>query len=299
MSTTVLGAGYAGIMAANRLAGQGEDVVLITPHPWFVERIRLHTVASGARTDARRPLSTLLNPAVEIRFDTAVRIDGDAVVLASGTSHRFETLIYAVGSGAASTSGTHRIASEAETLRFRDELRAHPHAPVTVIGAGLTGIELSAALSRAGREVRLVTASAPQRHASQALLDELRQLGVQVEIGRTVDPRAAGDTDDGGIVVDTTGLIVPTLAADSGLPTDEQGRLLVDATLTVTGHPNIVGAGDAVAVDAPTGAHLRAACATALPMGAHAADVVLARLRGAQPQPFGMGYVLQCVDPVM
>ena len=64
MTTTVLGAGYAGIMAANRLAGHGEEVALVTPHPWFVERIRLHTVASGARTDARRDLATLLHPAV-------------------------------------------------------------------------------------------------------------------------------------------------------------------------------------------------------------------------------------------
>ncbi|WP_409185378.1 hypothetical protein F9C11_14475 [Amycolatopsis sp. VS8301801F10] len=47
MTTTVLGAGYAGVMAANRLAGRGEEVVLVTPNPWFVERIRLHRVATG------------------------------------------------------------------------------------------------------------------------------------------------------------------------------------------------------------------------------------------------------------
>lgn len=299
MSTTVLGAGYAGIMAANRLAGQGEDVVLITPHPWFVERIRLHTVASGIRPQARIDLSTLLNPAVRVLIDTATRIDGDAVLLASGRVQRYETLIYAVGSGAPSPTGAHRIASESEAERLREDLRLHPGAPVTVVGAGFTGIELAAALRRAGRTVRLVTASAPRLPAAEALLDELRRLGVQLEIGRTVETGngSTARVDAGeSITVDTTGLIVPRLATDSGLASDEHGRLLVNEHLTVPDHPHILGAGDAVHVAGPHSQHLRAACATALPMGAYAADVVLAR-RDARPiEPFGMGYVLQCVD---
>ncbi|MDQ2624355.1 MAG: dehydrogenase, partial [Actinomycetota bacterium] len=46
----------------------------------------------------------------------------------------------------------------------------------------------------------------------------------------------------------------------------------------------------------PHGRHLRAACATALPMGAHAADVILARSRGGAAAPFDLGYLMQCVD---
>ena len=61
MVTVVLGGGYAGIMAANRLASRGAPVRLVTPHPWFVERIRLHTVVSGARDDARIPLEQVLD----------------------------------------------------------------------------------------------------------------------------------------------------------------------------------------------------------------------------------------------
>ena len=96
--------------------------------------------------------------------------------------------------------------------------------------------------------------------------------------------------------MDATGFTYPDLAARSGLPTDAQGRLIVDATLTVPGHPRILGAGDAVFVDAPSARHLRPACATALPMGAHAADVIDARRRGVAPEPFDLGYLLQCVD---
>lgn len=293
MSTLVLGAGYAGVMAANRLAGHGHPVTLVTPHPWFVERIRLHAFVSGARPDARRALADLLDPAVDVALDTAVRIDDDVVHLASGAARGFETLVYAVGSGAPRVSRAHRIASLADAERLRDALAARPGARVTIVGAGLTGVELASVLREAGREVRIVTASVPQRRAAQAHLTELRRGGVDVETGSVVD---VGSLDDSDIHVDTTGFTVPTLASDSGLPTDPEGRLLVDDTLTVPGHPRVLGAGDAVHVVGPRGAHLRPACATAMPMGAHAADVVHARGTDRDPEPFGLGYLAQCVD---
>lgn len=289
MSTTIIGAGYAGVMAANRLAGRGEAVTLVTPHPWFVERIRLHALAAGTRATARRELMSLLHPGISLVTDTATRIDDDSIRLASGNRLGYETLIYAVGSGVAS-SGGHRIASEAEALGLQKALHAQPDAIVTVVGAGLTGVELSGVLSEAGRRVRLVAGAEPVRRASRAHLDELRRRGVEVEYVRHDLSR----TDRNGITVDATGFRVPSLAADSGLPVDAQGRLLVDATLAVRGHPRILGAGDAVRVEGAN--HLRPACATALPMGAHAADVIEARRHGAEPAAFDLGYLLQCVD---
>ena len=292
MRTTILGGGYAALMAANRLAGHGAAVTVITPHPWFVERIRLHAVAAGLRTDARIPLATLLDPAVEVVEDTAVRIADDAVHLASGETLAFETLVYAVGSGGPRPTAAHRVATLEGALRLRDALEAEPRAVVTVVGAGLTGVELAAALRSRGRSVRLVTAAPPVRRAARAHLDALARRGVSVETGRTVDLDAAGE----GIVVDATGFAPSPLAADSGLPVDAQGRLLVDDRLTVADHPRILGAGDAVRVQGPRAAHLRPACATAMPLGAHAADVVLARVAGTAPAPFGLDYVVQCVD---
>jgi len=296
MATTVLGAGYAGIMAANRLSGQGEPTTLVSPNPWFVERIRLHTVASGRRSHARIPFSMLVRPEVEIVTDTAVLIDGHDLRLASGAARSFETLLYAIGSSATSRPGVHSVGSEQAAERLKDELRARPEAPVTVIGAGLTGIEVAGALLDAGRRVQVVNASVPERRAARAHLDDLRRRGAIVETGRRIDLGAVTDADTDTIWIDATGFSVPTLARDSGLPTDDLGRLIVDDRLTVPGHPRILGAGDAVYVDAPSASHLRAACATALPMGAHAADVILARRNDEADRPFGMGYALQCVD---
>ena len=70
----------------------------------------------------------------------------------------------------------------------------------------------------------------------------------------------------------------------------------VGEDLAVVGSPPRPAAGDAAAIDSPAAAHLRMACATALPMGAHAADVVAARRAGSTPPPFRLGYVAQCSD---
>lgn len=292
MTTTILGGGYAALMAANRLARNGEPVRLVTPRPWFTERIRLHAVAAGLRPDARIPLERILDPCVEVIEDTAVRIVDDAVRLASGTTLAFDTLVYAVGSGGPGTTAAHRVATLEDALRLRAALEDDKDAPVTVAGAGLTGIELAAALRVAGRSVRLVTTTIPAGRASRAHLEDLARRGVHVETGRSVDLTEVGSE----IVIDATGFTPSSLAADSGLPTDEHGRLFVDDQLTAAGHPQILGAGDAVQVLGPRGAHLRPACATAMPLGAHAADVVLARRDGLAPAAFGLDYVARCVD---
>ncbi|MDQ2624126.1 MAG: FAD-dependent oxidoreductase [Actinomycetota bacterium] len=148
MATVVLGGGYAGIMAANRLAARGAPVRLVTTRPWFVERIRLHTVASGARTDARVPLEEVLDGRVEVEVGTAARIGHDAVELESGASVPFDTLVFAVGSGATGGSRAFRVTEEAQADRLRAELESRPDARVTVAGAGLTGIELAAYVAR-------------------------------------------------------------------------------------------------------------------------------------------------------
>ncbi len=47
----VIGGGYAGVLAANRLQGTpGVAVTLVNPRPEFVERIRLHQLAAGNHT---------------------------------------------------------------------------------------------------------------------------------------------------------------------------------------------------------------------------------------------------------
>jgi NADH dehydrogenase FAD-containing subunit len=93
-----------------------------------------------------------------------------------------------------------------------------------------------------------------------------------------------------------TSFEVPNLAEASGLPVDATSRLLVDETLRCPADLHILGAGDAVAPPSSVAAHLRMGCASALPLGGHAANTLLAMFRGGEAPPFSMGYAIQCLS---
>ncbi|MGH3556579.1 MAG: FAD-dependent oxidoreductase, partial [Mycobacterium sp.] len=154
----VLGGGYAGTLAANHLRQRADvDVTLVNPRPVFVERIRLHQFAAGTGT-ATVDYGTLLGEGIRLITGAAERIDGAEakVVLNSGATLDFDYLIYAVGSGTAAPEFAYPIAEFEHTERLRGALdELHPDAPVTVVGAGLTGIETATELAENGRRVTL------------------------------------------------------------------------------------------------------------------------------------------------
>ncbi|MER7367455.1 NAD(P)/FAD-dependent oxidoreductase, partial [Nonomuraea wenchangensis] len=161
----VIGGGYAGTLAANRLRQRDDvDVTLVNPRPEFVERIRLHQFV--ARTgEATVDYGTLLGERVRLVVDSAARIDGAAraVRLASGRTLDYDHVIYAVGStgGVPSVPGAAEFAFDLAELEPARRLRARLEelpldAPVTVVGGGLTGVETAAELAERGRRVTLV-----------------------------------------------------------------------------------------------------------------------------------------------
>jgi NADH dehydrogenase FAD-containing subunit len=154
----VVGGGYAGVMAANRLT-QRDDVAvtLVNPRPSFVERIRLHQLVGGSN-DAVVNYRVILAPAVGLVTDTALRIDTAerSLTLAKGGPIGYDYLIYAVGSGSADpvVPGAAEFAYPIASLESAQGLRsvlaaAAPGAAVTVVGAGPTGIETAAELAGA------------------------------------------------------------------------------------------------------------------------------------------------------
>ena len=310
----IVGGGYAGVMAANRLAGSrvapAVAVTLVDPGPEFSERIRLHQVGAGSRDSAGVDWAEVLHPRVHRLATRAVRIDPleRVVVLEDEALEplRFDWLLCAVGSGE-QVSPLLSVTSRAAAETTRETIAAlPPGATITVAGAGPTGVEVACAVATSRPDLAItVVAPAGLTHpltGSPAVARRLRRLGVAVEDGR-VDPVTGAVTVAHGesrptasATLWTVGLAVPSLAADSGLPVAADGRLLVDATLTVPGHERILGAGDAVAVTEDAGAHLRASCASAIPSGAHAAGTVLARLAGAEPPAIDIGYLVQCLD---
>lgn len=311
----VIGGGYAGVIAANRLTRRDDlNVTLINPRPDFVERIRLHQLVAGTH-DAVVDYRKILGGGVRLVVDTVTRIDaaGRGLTLASGATVRYDHLIYAVGSGSAdprvpgAAEFAHPIATLEDARRLRPVVdAASAKAPLTVVGAGPTGIETAAELAEQGRTVTLVCGGVlgPYLHprGRRSVAGRLAALGVTVLDGpgtkvtavtRDAVQLADGRTLPSEVTVWTAGFGVPDLAARSGLSTDALGRLLTDETLTSVDDPHIVAAGDSAA---PSGLPLRMSCQAAIPLGARAADTVLSRIAGERPATLNQVFAGQCIS---
>lgn len=298
----VIGGGYAGILAANQLrSGEDVAVTVVNPRPQFVERIRLHQLAAGT-AGATADYGPLLADGIRLVVDTARRIDtvGRSVQLASGDTLGYDYLVYAVGStGTAPACVTgaaefaHPLAEFEQAQRVRDALeQLPPDAWVTVVGAGLTGIEVATELAEQGRRVTLACGgrvgpahlSDPGRRAVTKAMAGLGVTVLETEVVTEVRDGAVvfadGAVRPSALTIWTAGFGVPDLAANSGLRTDAIGRLLTDETLTSLDDPRIVAAGDCAA---PSGRALRMCCASATQLGPQAANTVLSRMAGDTP----------------
>ncbi|MEU1181722.1 FAD-dependent oxidoreductase [Streptomyces sp. NPDC005820] len=311
----VIGGGYAGVMAANRLTSRDDvNVTLINPRPSFVERIRLHQLVAGTH-DAVVDYRKVLGERVRLVVDTVNRIDapGRALTLESGATVHYDHLVYAVGSGSAdprvpgAAEFAHPIATLEDARRLRPAVEAaSPKAPLTVVGAGPTGIETAAELAEQGHTVTLLCGGllGPYLHARgrRSVAGRLAALGVTVLDGPgtkvtavTADAVRLADGRElpSEVTVWTAGFGVPDLAARSGLSTDALGRLLTDETLTSVDDPHIVAAGDSAA---PSDLPLRMSCQAAIPLGARAADTVLSRIAGERPATLNQAFAGQCIS---
>lgn len=311
----VIGGGYAGVIAANRLRQRPDiDVTLINPRPEFVERIRLHQLLTGS-DDAVVEYAEILSAGVGLVVDAATTIDtvNRQVQLENGAPLAYDYLIYAVGSGAATPAVTgaaefaYPVADLAQAQRLAVALGEVPHSDrICVVGAGPTGMETAAELAEQGRAVTLVCGRVLGPYLSKpgraSAARRLRKLDVEVIAG----PGATAETvtadsvtlADGrrlpsAVTIWTVGFGVPDLARRSGLRTDPAGRLLTDETLTSVDDDRIVAAGDAAA---PSGEPLRMSCQAAIPLGAQAANTVLSRIAGTQPAVINQAFTGQCIS---
>ncbi|CAM3331711.1 NAD(P)/FAD-dependent oxidoreductase [Tsukamurella hominis] len=292
MKVVVIGAGYAGTIAANRLVKKADaEVTVVNPRPGFVERVRLHEHIAGSGS-AVTPLTDMLDPRIRLVVGTVDKIGDGSLLLADGTTLPFDRAIYAAGGAPTAPSGTHVVGSLETAEEARRALAALPDgAAVTVVGGGLTGIETAAEVAEARPALRVRLLSEGEVGASLGpgararVRRELDRHGVAVERGRY---DGAGRAD---LVLWAVATQVSDLAARSGLAVDEAGRVVVDEFLRSVSDPRIVAVGDGAAVP---GARL--SCQTALPQGAHGADNLARELAGRPAKPFSMGYTGQNVS---
>lgn len=318
----VLGAGYAGALAAGALARRlrpsGVDITLVNAVPNFVERIRLHQLAVG-QTLPDRPLRDMFAKTdVNVVIDrvTSLEVDAHQVTLEAGGAVDYDSLIISLGSTQAPPAlevegdTVRTVASHSEALRLRDSLSAlDPGRSVVVVGAGLTGLEAvtEIAESRPDLDVSLLTGDEIGANLSAKGARHVR--AVLSRLGVTVHERARAGrvtpdallTEDGrslpaDLVVWTTGFVTNPLAAASSLATSEDGRIVVGRTMRSVSHPDVRAVGDAAWALGHGDKPLRMCCASGNALAWQAAEGVVADLSGGRAPSVPRAYVAQCIS---
>ncbi|MFF2846552.1 NAD(P)/FAD-dependent oxidoreductase [Streptomyces sp. NPDC058001] len=295
----VLGAGYAGLMAALRLAPHAQ-VTLIDPSDRFTERVRLHEAAADARREVTRPLGGFLrSTGIEHLAARATAIDPAARTVTTDDGRRipYDRLVYALGSRTAPAGERAHTVESAAALYKR--LQDGP-GRIAVVGGGLTGIELAAELAEvqprwavslhAGGEIGGGLSAGGRHHVRTVLTAR----GVRIEEEQHI---AHADDIDADEVVWAASMVPNTeLAAEAHFTLDATGRIEVDGALRSVSHPEVYVAGDAAAARSSKAGTLRMACATALPTGSHVASSLISEFRGRDPRPLSFRFLIQCVS---
>jgi NADH:ubiquinone reductase (H+-translocating) len=314
----------------------GARITLINARPTFVERIRLHQLAAGQALPERPIADLLEGTGVELLVGAILGVDLDArqaLVEADGSLRRlpFDRALVALGSRGATSAvpGAAEHGFDLGSLEGASALAARLEAlpdgsSVVICGGGLTGVEAAAELAEQLPRLRLrlisdgpIAAGLSARGRSH-VLEVLARLGVTVDEGarvvevspgkvRIVRSGAPSPGEPAELVDETpfelpcgafvwaAGLAPSSLGREAGLAVNGRGQILVDAALRSISHPWVYAAGDCAALEGPA-AHLRMACATALPMGLHAARAIADDLAGRPAPPFSLGYAAQCVS---
>ncbi|WP_424536390.1 NAD(P)/FAD-dependent oxidoreductase [Sphaerisporangium viridialbum] len=321
----VLGAGYTGAIAAGRLAKRfrREDVAitLVNAEPDFVERVRMHQLATGQDLKLRRFSEMFAGTGVEPRLAKVTGVDVDcktvAVVDANGAEElAYDTLVYALGSGwnAQGVPGTaehaYEIASRPGALRLRERLaRLGAGQTVVVVGGGLTGVEAATEIAEARPDLDVALAARGdlgdwlshkgREHLRKAfgklgitVHDRTAVTGVEVERVVTADGKAI----PAAVTVWTTGFAVHPIAKATALEVTGTGQIVVDGTMRSVSHPDVYAVGDAAMVMGPGDKPLRMSCASGIPTAWQAADAIAARLTGGKLPNAPIRYFNQCIS---
>ncbi|MEU0378541.1 FAD-dependent oxidoreductase [Streptomyces cyaneofuscatus] len=322
----VIGAGYAGAIAAGRLARRlrREDVAitLVNPEPDFVERVRMHQLAVGQELRPRPFAEMFAGTGVRLRLArvTAVDVDRKTVTVTAtdataGEELTYDTLVYALGSAwnthdvPGTAEHAHDIAGRPGALRLRERLAGlDAGQPVVVVGGGLTGLEAATEIAEARPDLHVALAaraalgdwlSPKGRHHLRKVCD---RLGITVHEHTTVTAvsadhvtTTAGDIP-ASVTIWTTGFAVHPIAQATALKTDTTGRIEVDSTMRSLSHPDVYAIGDAALVMGPNDKPLRMSCASGVPTAWQAADSVASRLTGTKPTTVPLRYFNQCIS---
>jgi NADH dehydrogenase FAD-containing subunit len=317
MNVVILGGGFAGILAARRIAAAVRDealVVLVSAMDTFRERVRFHELAAGREIPSWPIEQLIAGSGARLVCTTARAIDlGNRRIVGADCAIDYDVLVYAPGSmvDLASVPGVAEhatsVTDEASSRQLAAAVRELPDgATVCVCGGGMTGVEVATELVEAFPRLRVELVSRdpicePLAPRARRYLDAaLARRNITVVTDATVREVRAGEvvldreTRRFALCIWAASFVPSPLARAAGLAVHPRGQLEVDDTLRSTSHPEVFGAGDAAL---PTcAAPIRMGCATAMPMAAQAAHNVVAHVRGRRLRAFRFAYIARFIS---
>src|SRR5687767_8196726 len=253
--------------------------------------------------------------AKHLLLDQGERLGYDYLIVAAGSTHSYfghdEWSTVAPGLKTLDDALAIRrrlLLSFEEAERERNPVYQRRLLTFVIIGGGPTGVEMAGALGEIARHVlrtefdnvdpaiaRIFLIEAgpsilpafpePLRESARSAL---LRLGITVRLGKAVtmvEPEAVWIGDeriDAHTIVWAAGVAAESISRDLGPNLDRAGRVIVDADLSVPGHPGVFVAGDLASFSHQTGKPLPGVAQVAKQQGSRAAGNV-ARLIAGRP----------------
>ncbi len=255
----VVGGGFAGLHAATAVRRSGVPVTVVdrTGRHDFVTRLAAVAGGTAPVEDSSQPLRSYID---RVLVGSVAEIGDGSVILSDGDTITADAVVVTAGS-APSRPPINGI-EFAQNLRSAEDAVALRAAiasatAVVIIGGGATGVQLAAAsaVAHPSLTIHLVEATSrllagmPGAFGSGATRI-LESRSVRIHLGSSAERvTEQGAVVDGALL---EGLVVwaggfSALAQRFGVPTAENGRILVDEALRVRGHQRTFAAGDIAA----------------------------------------------------
>jgi NADH:ubiquinone reductase (H+-translocating) len=341
-TVVIVGGGFGGLAAAKALRNAPVQVILIDRSNHHLFQPLLYQVATATlgpgqiASPIRNILRDQCNVTVILGEVTAVDKENrqvmvndldregvvlsyDSLILATGAQHsyfghsEFERYAPGLKSLADAVAVRNKVLKTFEQAEAEEDPSRHRDLLTFVlVGAGPTGVEMSAAIASLVQNslksdfrridptsARVVLVDRSKRvlgsfaeNLSEAANERLKSLGVEILLERGVD-----EIDEDGVIVAGERIASKTVIWTAGVTpspagkwleveTDHTGRVRILGDLTVPGHPQVFVVGDTASLD-QDGKPLPGVAQVAMQQGRYAGKLIHRRLSGEPPpKPF-------------
>jgi NADH:ubiquinone reductase (H+-translocating) len=308
----VLGAGYAGIMAVNRLVKQNENIkiTLINESETFVERIRNHERAVGNLKQDKK-IQDLIPSSVQFikaKIKSILPLSKEIEISNSNERISYDYLFYTLGSTKIQNKMNceYGINTKEESNNLEAIIRKKETGKIWILGGGLTGIELATEIKESypnwaiGILEKGLFAESFSKKGQDYIRSVFQEMKIEIienkEFHSFQENKIIlkdGNTLECDFFIKSFGLIGSEIGKKAGLKVNNKNQIYVNEYLRVNEFPEIFVAGDSAFL---AGSPLRMGCVTAMPMGVYIADTLTMLLKNETPPTFKFKFTGRCVS---